>query len=205
MRFSLWPLLCVACASYPEMQHYVPEANAPEHWENPYFSNPETDYLYKADLELGDHRLGGLFIVKKISKEKHRVVLTGETGQKILDISIEVSGTTVNYVLPELNRKPIVRMLSDDLMALVTEHHRVKNAYIWDGFRVYNSNFAKEKGYAYFKEDKLDKIALVRGTREKTSFIFSDIEAGFAKNIRILHTNQPINISLTALPNRVSP
>ena len=67
--------------------------------ENPYFSNPEIDYVYKAKIEVYKKNFGGILIIKKTGPESHRVVFTTEFGSKLFDFQFEGDTFTKNFIV----------------------------------------------------------------------------------------------------------
>ena len=54
---SILSLLLFSCKSY-QIQDVVKKENSVKKFKNPYFSNPETDYVYKANIEIYGNKLG---------------------------------------------------------------------------------------------------------------------------------------------------
>ncbi len=97
--------------------------------ENPYFSNPEIDYVYKAKIEVYNKNFGGILIIKKIGSDSHRVVFTTEFGSKLFDFQFEGDTFTKNFVVEDLDKKFIVNILKDDFKLLVKENAAVLSVY----------------------------------------------------------------------------
>ena len=73
--------------------------------ENPYFLNPEIDYVYKAKIAIYKKNFGGILIIKKIGPESHRVVFTTEFGSKLFDFQFEGDTFTKHFVVEDLDKK----------------------------------------------------------------------------------------------------
>ena len=65
----------------------------------PYFSNSETDYVYKANITVYGNELSGIFIVKKINETTHRAVFTTEFGNKLLDFEVSDTNFKINFIV----------------------------------------------------------------------------------------------------------
>ncbi|MEO8515615.1 MAG: hypothetical protein ABI426_02670 [Flavobacterium sp.] len=205
IRFSLisiLSLLLFSCKSY-QITDAVKKENTITVFKNPYFSNPETDYVYKANIEIYGNKLGGIFIAKKINDSIHRVVFTTEFGNKLLDFELSEHNFKVNYILDDLNRKIIINTLRDDFKLLLKANHTVSEVFENERFVIYKS--IDNKRFNYFFEDKkknkLIKLVNTSKTKEKVTFEFSSENSIFAENIKISHQNIKLKIELNQIIN----
>ena len=67
MRYLLISICFIffGCVSFPKKNNFKTIA-VTSNINNPFFSNPNQDYIYKANIDIYDNTFGGLFIVKKI-------------------------------------------------------------------------------------------------------------------------------------------
>lgn len=166
--------------------------------ENPYFSNPEIDYVYKAKIKVYSKNFGGILIVKKTGPESHRVVFTTEFGSKLFDFQFEGDTFTKNFVVEDLDKKFIVNILKDDFKLLVNESTTVLAVYESTNQRVYKTQ-SDERFNFYFIEDKsekLEKIVNTSKTKEKVEIVFASAEGKIADTIVIKHSNIKLKIDL---------
>ena len=82
---SIVLILFISCASYPKKNGF--KASEGQNFENPYFSDASKDYIYKANIEAFGNFFGGIFIVKKLGEDHHRIAFTTEMGNKIFDFT----------------------------------------------------------------------------------------------------------------------
>ena len=137
--------------------------------ENPYFSNPEMDYVYKAKIAVYGKNFGGILIVKKIGEKNHRIVFTTEFGSKLFDFQFEGDTFTKHFVLPDLDKKFIVNILRDDFSLLIAEKANVLQVYQSEKHRIYKTQDEKRFNF-YFLEngsEQLEKIVNTTKTKEK--------------------------------------
>lgn len=165
---------------------------------NPYFSNINTDYIYKAKIDAFDNIFGGILIIKKIGKDNHRIVFTTNFGSKIFDFEFIGNNMKVHYIIGNLDRNVIINTLKHDFETLTKEHNVVYNVYEEQNYLICQSKLKNR--YNFFLVSKpnqvLTKIIHTTKTKEKISIKFDKIENSIAKNITIQHKKQPIKIDL---------
>ncbi len=166
--------------------------------ENPYFSNPEIDYVYKARIALYNKTFGGILIIKKTGKESHRVVFTTEFGSKLFDFEFQGDTFTKHFILPDLDKKFIVNILRDDFDVLVSEKVEVSEQFSSENERVYKTEWGNRFGFYFFEKNagQLQKIIKTSKTKEKVEIDFSNSEENVAGNIAIKHNNFKLKIDL---------
>ena len=101
---SLLLVVLISCKSY-HVEGATKVASTTTNFQNLYFSNSETDYVYKAHIEVYGNDLSGIFVVKKVNDSVHRVVLTTDFGNKLLDFELSENDFKVNYIVDDLNKK----------------------------------------------------------------------------------------------------
>ncbi|CAM3260810.1 hypothetical protein [Aequorivita lipolytica] len=166
--------------------------------ENPYFSNANIDYVYKAKIEVYKKNFGGILIIKKIGPANHRVVFTTEFGSKLFDFEFEGETFTKHFIVEDLDKKLIIDILQDDFRVLVNESAKVLSVYESKNQRIYKTE-SNERFNFYFLEDeseKLEKIVNTTESREKVTIDFTSAEAGIAQTIAIKHNNIKLTIDL---------
>lgn len=107
LLISVFLILIVSCKSIPVIKGLEKESIS-ETIKNPYFSDINTDYVYKAKITAGKNNFGGLLIIKKIKEAHHRVVFTTEFGNKIFDFEFIENDFKVNSILKKLDKKIIL-------------------------------------------------------------------------------------------------
>lgn len=166
--------------------------------ENPYFSNPEIDYVYKAKIEVYGKNFGGILIVKKIGPDNHRIVFTTEFGSKLFDFEFKDDTFSKHYVVEDLDKKFIVNILKDDFKLLVNEKAKIIAVYESENQIIYKTQ-REDKFNFYFLEDKsegLEKIINTSKTKEKVEIDFISSDGKTAETIAIKHNNIKLTIDL---------
>lgn len=192
----------VSCKPY-QIQDTVVTQTSIKEFKNPYFDNPEIDYVYKAQIEVYGNKLGGIFVAKKISDSTHRVVFTTEFGNKLMDFELSDKEFKVNYIIEQLDRKIILNTLEEDFRLLLKVDHQVNDSFENDSFNVYKSN--NDKRFIYFfinrNDNKLIKLISASKYKEKVVFEFESKNTTFAEMIRINHKNIKLKIELNQIIN----
>ena len=199
MRYLLTSitLLLVGCASYPKKQGLTVSSETNRALTVPYFSNIETDYIYKASIDVFNKHFSGLFIVKKTGENIHRVAFTTEMGTKIFDFSFSESQFTVNFIQEELNRKPLLKILEQDFRTLICEKPDIAKSFSYDGRSVLKGNI-NNQAYFFYLDSANNLIETVYPKRGKASIVysFSKINSDIAEEIKIKHQSLQMTINL---------
>ena len=202
MRYLLSSLLlvvCISCGSYPKKNGFTATATSEQSMVNPYFADTSKDYVYKANIDVFDKALGGIFIVKKLGKNHHRIVFTTEMGNKIFDFTFLKDDFKVNHILKDMDKKILINILKNDFRVLVTENPPVENTFLKRANSVYETRIGTKKYYHFLSEEKLNKVVRVGNGKGKVEFTFSEINDNIAQHIQILHKNIKLKISLKSI------
>lgn len=203
MRYLILSLCCVlivSCKSYPVKQGFDEiTASDMEFIVNPYFANGNKDYVYKASIEVNGNTFGGLFIVKKISTDEHRVVFTTEMGSKIFDFSFLGNDFKVNYALKEINKKIFINFLRKDFEVLLKEKIKVLEMYKVREDVVYKTKISGKQYFYYFKNDGLTEIVRPKNGNEQTVFWYKKINDNIAGEINVNNNRFDLKINLKSI------
>lgn len=202
LPISLLLLFVVSCKSYEiiGVQERVATVNSIQ---NPYFLNATIDYVYKAHIEVYGNDLSGIFVVKKINESTHRVVLTTDFGNKLLDFELSENDFKVNYIVSDLNRKIIINTLKEDFRLLLKKEFQVDQMFENQDLFVYKSNDGKNNNYLFQskKDTTLTELKNTSQTKEKVVFKFVPKNVTFADSILIQHYNIQLKIELNQISN----
>ncbi|WP_410006327.1 hypothetical protein [Aequorivita nionensis] len=171
--------------------------------ENPYFSNAEIDYVYKAKIEVYGKNFGGILIIKKIAAESHRVVFTTEFGSKLFDFQFEDDTFTKNFVVEELDKNFIINILKDDFKLLVNEKTKILEVYESENQRIYKTHNDERFNFYFINAGtgQLQKIVNTSKTKEKMEIDFMSSDGKIADTIAIKHSNIKLTIDLEKFKN----
>lgn len=191
--------LFVSCKSY-QVQDAVSVDNSLQFVQNQYFSDVSLDYVYKTHIEIYGNKMGGIFIAKRINDSIHRMVLTTDFGNKLLDFEISENSFKVNFIIDNLDKKIIINTLRDDFRTLLQVNSKVFKTYKRNNEVIYQTEY---NAYYYFDEvsRNLTKIIKTNKRKEKVVFTFDSKKTTFAENINIQHFNIKLKIDFNQLSN----
>lgn len=181
--------------SFEKVQNTMPVLDIP------YFSDTESPYLYRANFEFFEkHSLTGLLVIKKISENEHRVVVTTDFCNTILDFSMVEKQLKMNYIQKDLDRKALRRVLALDFGNLlenryeITEKRSDKATNVWISVQ-------KKATYYWFGNEELHffKQIYVSKSKKYTTFVFESENGDKASRIAIEHHTIPLKITLNQL------
>ncbi len=175
--------------------------SAPSVVHNSYFSSPETDYLYRTQIEIYGNSLSGILIIKKISDDTHRVVMTTDFGNKMLDFEISGTDFKVNYLVPDLDRKVVKKFLEKDFRILLRQNHPVSTSFEDKNDHIFSTENLEQKNYLFIDKSggQLNKIVVTENGKEKINFLFKGKSAIFADSITLIHKDFRLKIQLNRL------
>jgi hypothetical protein len=194
--YSLIFILLASCKTY-KLTDAKPVLNTETRVENLYFSSKE-DYVYKCQMDIYKNHVSGILILKKINGTTHRVVLTSDFGNKLIDFEISETNFKLNYVLPDMDKKIVINFLKDDFRELLRQQYPVSDAFENGNSSIYLSKIDQKNYYLFFnKENKLLKrIVYTKNNKEKIDFTFEAKKHIFADSLNLQHKDFKINIKL---------
>ena len=168
--------------------------------ENLYFSSPE-DYVYKCQIDIYKNHVSGILIIKKLNETTHRVALTSDFGNKLIDFEISDVDFKVNYVIPDLDKKIIINFLRNDFQQLLKRQYPVNETFENAQSNIYLSKEDKKTYYLFFNKENglLNTIIYTKNNKEKIDFTFEAKKHIFADSIHLQHKDFKINIKLVQI------
>ena len=199
LLISAFFTLFISCKSY-QVQDAVSVDNSLQFFQNQYFSDVSLDYVYKTHIEIYGNKMGGIFIAKRINDSIHRMVLTTDFGNKLLDFEISENSFKVNFIIDNLDKKIIINTLRDDFRTLLQVNSKVFKTYKRNNEVIYQT---ENNAYYYFDEvsRNLTKIIKTNKRKEKVVFTFDSKKTTFAENINIQHFNIKLKIDFNQISN----
>ncbi|PQA94283.1 hypothetical protein SAMN05421796_11148 [Chryseobacterium piscicola] len=189
-------LLLISCKTY-QLKDVKPISNFEKTVENLYFSSKE-DYVYKCQMDIYKNHVSGILIIKKISDDTHRVVMTSDFGNKMIDFEISENDFKLNYVLADLDKKMVINFLKNDFQELLRQKYLVNESFENENSRIYLSKTKKKSYYLFFNKENslLKQIIYTKSNKEKIDFSFDAKKPTFAEMILLDHKDFKINIKL---------
>ncbi|MBD8083586.1 hypothetical protein [Chryseobacterium caseinilyticum] len=194
--YSSFLLLIFSCRTY-HLADAKPIENSEKVVENLYFSSNE-DYVYKCQMEVYGNDISGILIIKKISETTHRVVMTSDFGNKMIDFEISENDFKLNYVLADLDKKMVINFLKNDFQELLRQKYPVAESFKNDNSNIFRSELNTKNYYLYFNKENslLTQIVYTKNRKEKINFSFEAKKPTFAEAIHLEHKDFKINIKL---------
>ncbi|MFP3596199.1 hypothetical protein [Chryseobacterium sp. SIMBA_029] len=194
--YSIILLVLGSCKTY-KLADVQPISGTEKTVENLYFSSSE-DYVYKCQMDIYNNHVSGILIVKKINDTMHRVVLTSDFGNKLIDFEISEHNFKLNYVLPDLDKKIVINFLKNDFQHLLRKEYPVNSRFENKESNIYLSKLDKKTYYLFFNKENglLNQIIYTRNNKEKIDFTFAAKKHIFADSLNLQHKDFKINIKL---------
>lgn len=165
---------------------------------NPYFSDRDSDYIYKANIDVYGRKLGGIVVIKKIDENFHRVVFTTDFGNKLLDFEVSADDFKIHFVVDGFNNKRMLKILETDFRILLQPEYKVNQTFDSEVSAIYQSK--QTKNTIYLSENKedifLNKIIVTKHSKEKITFEFQNKKDTFAEDIEIIHHSTKYKMKL---------
>jgi len=165
---------------------------------NPYFSDASKDYVYRTKITVYGHELNGVLIAKKISDSIHRVVLTTDFGNTLLDFEVGQTSFVKNSIVEDLDRKIIVNTLRDDFRLLFRERFAASEIHQENQHAYTNLGFDDKDGHYVLKLRNQRLVAIEKGSRSKVRVVleFESANATVAQKISITHHDIKLHIGM---------
>ncbi|ANF50990.1 hypothetical protein A0O34_10885 [Chryseobacterium glaciei] len=194
--YSLIFLLFVSCKTY-KLADAKSVSTSEKIVENLYFSSNE-DYVYKCQMDIYKNHVSGILIIKKLNDAIHRVVLTSDFGNKLIDFEISGENFKLNYVLADLDKKIVINFLKNDFQQLLKQKYPVNETFENEKSKIYLSKLDKKQYYLFFNKENglLNQIIYTKNNKEKIDFTFEAKKHIFADSLNLQHKDFKINIKL---------
>lgn len=194
--YSLVFVLLVSCKTY-QLTGVKTISNAEKTVENLYFSSGE-DYVYKCQMDIYKNHVSGILIIKKLNETTHRVAMTSDFGNKLIDFEISENDFKLNYVLPDLDKKIVINFLKNDFRELLRKQYPVNESFENDHSKIFLSKMDKKAYYLFFGKENglLKQIVYTKNNKEKIDFTFDAKKHIFADSLNLQHKDFKINIKL---------
>lgn len=196
LAYSLVLILLVSCKTY-QLTEAKPVSASEKNVENLYFSSGE-DYVYKCQMDIYKNHVSGILIIKKLNETTHRVAMTSDFGNKLIDFEISENDFKLNYVLPDLDKKIVINFLRNDFRELLRKQYPVKETFENEHSRIFLSQTDKKAYYLFFGKENglLQQIVYTKNRKEKIDFTFDAKKHIFADSLNLHHKDFRINIKL---------
>lgn len=192
--FSLYSsFLLVSCAVYR-----YPEAVGMRESEmkelNTYYIDTTKAFVYRAKVNAFKQDVSGTLLVKALAADEHRIALVSDFGQTLFDLTISPDKDVVHFIMPDLDKKFIRKEIAG-IFRTMTQRTFASSALMFSGkqhYPVYVSN----DSYYLLKQREVDRITKTKGTKERFTVIYNDVNSGIPLGVTVEHQQLPITIHL---------
>ncbi|MDU6658880.1 MAG: hypothetical protein E6494_02020 [Capnocytophaga sp.] len=190
--FAILLSLSSCSPSYKLPTEYQSVATTPTTMVNSHIRVGE-EYLYRATIIAYGHTFSGLLATKITADNMWRVALTTDFGNTLFDFENQKGNVKTNYITPNLNRKIIIRTLTNDFKHLLKTHWQVTQKYTNGTIEVQQSKDGNDTVYLFISGTDLFKQLNMQGRKLYTTFTYN------TNNITIEHHTFTIKIVLDPL------
>jgi hypothetical protein len=160
-----------------------------------------TTSWYDASIDVVGKHLSGLLLIKEMPDRSTRIVFTNEAGIKFLDFEFpEKQGFKVHYILKQMDKKPVIRLLQNDFSLLLGVPFRAAD---WKSWKTESEIFfgtVQKKETAYFITDKdcasLQRVESGSKRKRKVSLTFFGNDRQQPDSIHLQHHTFAMQIDL---------
>jgi hypothetical protein len=144
-------VLTSACANYKYLQPGVPDDRCVEKIRYKGISSS----WYDASIDVVGRHISGLMLVKALPDSSIRVVFTSEMGLKFFDFEFKDQQVfNVKYVVPQLNKKVVIKTLRQDLSLVLGLPFR-DELQLWTKGAEYHYGVREKSSVKYFVTDSV--------------------------------------------------
>ena len=193
--FSILVLTLQSCGSY-KPDGLFKEKNSTT--QNLYFADEKQEYVYTALVKAFGKEITGIIVLKPLGAHTHRVVLTTDFGNTLLDLTLNQDGYTKNYAIPDLDKKIVLNILSSDFKLLVKQNWTTNAEALQESQTVYRAKKGNKKYYLSYQNQELKQLIYAK-RKKKVAIDFKVIEHNNANEIQLQHFNFNLKIELKAI------
>ncbi len=160
--------------------------------------------LYTAQVDVTNHHLSGLLLIKQMPDSSIRLVFTMEAGFKFFDFEFSRQGDfTVHYIMDKMNKKAVIKTLRKDFEMMLMQNIELQPAQDFTANSLLYHRIKRTDSYDYYITDSAcTKLVRAEKTGGKKTIVMMQMEnyqEGIPEIIRINHQNFTFNINLTKL------
>lgn len=161
----------------------------------PYFNKVGEEYLFNATINAYQNQLGGIFVVKCLGENHHRVALLSDFGNTILDVELNEDVKIVHYIIEDLNRKTIVNKLTDYLQFLLRSSYTSRKYVETDSAKTYEAQWQKSSVLIWNRSDKIDLLQQSSKTKKKVEIKYTFLAQGELETVILEAKELPIKMT----------
>ncbi len=193
--FSILVLILQSCGSY-KPDGLFKEKNSTA--QNLYFADQNQEYVYTALISAFGKEITGILVLKPLGNDSHRVVLTTDFGNTLLDLTLNKDGYIKNYAIPDLDKKIVLNILSSDFKLLVKQNWTTNAEALRENEKVYRAKKGNKNYYLTYQNQELKQLIYAK-RKKKVVLDFKVTNHNNANEIQLQHFNFNLKIELKAI------
>jgi hypothetical protein len=159
---------------------------------------------YDAAIDVVGKQISGLLLIKEMPDKSKRIVFTNEAGVTFFDFGFDHSGSfKVYYVIRQLDKKAVVRLLRDDFSLLlgIPFESRVWKSWELGGERYFGVSKKNENHYFITDKDcsSLQRLESASKRKKKLTIVLAGLDVQKPDSITLQHHTFAMKINLKKL------
>lgn len=159
---------------------------------------------YDAGIDVVGKHISGLLLIKEMPDQSKRIVFTNEAGVKFFDFGYDHVGTfKVHYVIRQLNKKAVVRLLRDDFSLLLGLPFKspIWKSWEMDGLKYFGVIQGKDHHYLVTDRncDSLARLETSSNHKKKLTIAMFGADSQKPDSITLQHHTFAMKIGLKKL------
>jgi hypothetical protein len=201
MRHLFFSLLCLGCAS--DYKALAPASVDQTCVQRIKPAGLQTAW-FDASIDVIGKHISGLLLVKNMPDSSQRIVFTNEAGVKFLDFDFKPDDNfRVIHIIPQLDKKPVIRLLKKDFELLLGIPFRSASWKAWrqDSVLYFGSRQKNETDYFITDQDcaSLQRIESGSRTKRKVSLLLYGMDKRLPDSVHLQHHTFSMQIKLRKL------
>ncbi|TDS14529.1 hypothetical protein [Sphingobacterium paludis] len=195
MRFLIFSVVLIvsfsSCGTY-KFPNAVGVRESTQQELNSYYVDTTQTYVYRFNMQAFKQAQNGNLLIETQAPEIHRIAMISDFGQTLFDISIYPDRYDLHYAMPDLNKKLLLREVTDIFRTLTARRYAQSALLFMDKqhFPVYEVDHT----YYTLKERHVAQILRTKAGKERFTIEFLDVDQRIAEAIRVTHAKYPITL-----------
>src|SRR5512133_2201732 len=168
-----------------------------------WFASDTGEYLFNTGIDVMKKHFSGLMVIKPTGNDTCRVIMITEVGLKVMDLEFFPSGgLKVHYIMDPLNKKMLIRTLSNDISMILMNRINDKAYEVLkdrkSGNAIFKYRFGRQKNFYYLSGNSPYpyNVRQVKGITNKVHAFFYGNDNGGPDSVKIEHYNLALSIKL---------
>jgi hypothetical protein len=168
-----------------------------------WFASDTGEYLFNTGIDVMKKHFSGLMVIKPTGRDTCRVIMITEVGLKVMDLELfPTGGLKVHYIMEPLNKKILIRTLSNDIGMVLMNRLSHKNYEVLQdrkkGDAIFRYRFGRQKNFYYLSDNSPYPyyVRQVKGITNKVHASFYGNGSWGPDSVNIEHYNLALSVKL---------